>query len=495
MIRAYRFGNCVLQPALRRLLVAGRPVPLGGRAFDMLVALVERNDRVVTKDELLDVAWRGADVGDNNLQVQVFALRRYLGRHAIETIPRHGYRFALDVSADSPASVGITDCGKCPPLHGSEDLGDGHLAKMTARARLILQAMRSSPDMGFQNPHVADCDGLEVALELAVRRGRADATALIAEALVRIDASRNAYGRMRERMNRAHEMLPTARDAATRARLWTVVAFSRHTPFPPAPKLLAHRNEVAAWLRVGDRGHLYEALARQAIACGSAGRFSQARAALAEAASIEEAGWEPARRLALAFARATVAAYDDGPGSFSLLVDDEERLARQAGSSRFLGNVNLYRAEAALNLARPRDALRIAERILGALVGRESSLGHSIASAIRCQALVALDHGADAASAAREALAFARPNGRAAWFLDILALASARRGRERESAALLGFADAHYREIHEIRRAQDRRCADEAQERNRARLGRQATWIRRARAVSPPSELAAYPLD
>jgi len=495
MARSYRFGNCELRPARRELLVAGRPAPLGGRAFDMLVALVERSDRVVTKDELLDIAWHGADVGDNNLQVQAFALRKHLGRHAIATVPGRGYRFALDVTADSPSLLGIPSSGRLLLLDDSEGAADRHLAKMAARARAILQAILASPDMGFRNPHVADVDGLDVALELASGRGRADATGWIAEALVRIDASRNAYGRMRERMRRAHELLPTARDAETRARLWTAVAFSRHTPFPPAPKLLAHRNEVAAWRRVGDRLHLYEALARQAIAYGSSGRFAEAHAALAEAKAIEDAAWEPARRLALAFARATVAAYGDAPGRFSLLVDDEERLARQAGSLRFLGNAKLYRAEAALNLGRPRDALRIAERILGALAGREDSLGHSIASAIRCHALVALGHDADAVDAARGALAFGGPNGRAAWFLDVLALASARRDRSRESAALLGFADAHYREIDEVRRAQDRRCADEAQERNRVRLGRHATWIRRARAVSPPSELSGYALD
>ena len=44
-----------MRPAERRLLADGVPVPLGSRAFDLLMALIERRDRVVTKNELLDL--------------------------------------------------------------------------------------------------------------------------------------------------------------------------------------------------------------------------------------------------------------------------------------------------------------------------------------------------------------------------------------------------------------------------------------------------------
>ena len=51
-----RFGRFELRPAERQLLEDDRPAPLGSRAFDVLQALVERRDRVVSKNELLELA-------------------------------------------------------------------------------------------------------------------------------------------------------------------------------------------------------------------------------------------------------------------------------------------------------------------------------------------------------------------------------------------------------------------------------------------------------
>ena len=95
MTSIYRFGRFELNPGTRQLLVDRQPAALGARAFDVLLALVERRDRLVTKDELLDLVWSGSVVEENNLPVQVSALRKILGQEAIETIPGHGYRFTL----------------------------------------------------------------------------------------------------------------------------------------------------------------------------------------------------------------------------------------------------------------------------------------------------------------------------------------------------------------------------------------------------------------
>jgi len=78
--------------------VDGKPVVLGAKAFDVLFALVERRERLVTKDELLELVWPKLVVEENNLQVQVSALRKTLGTEAIATIPGRGYRFALELS-------------------------------------------------------------------------------------------------------------------------------------------------------------------------------------------------------------------------------------------------------------------------------------------------------------------------------------------------------------------------------------------------------------
>ena len=91
----YRFGRFELNPATRQVLVDNQPAPLGARAFDVLLALIERRDRLVTKNELLDLVWPGVVVEENNLQVQVSALRKLLGGDAIATIAGRGYRFTL----------------------------------------------------------------------------------------------------------------------------------------------------------------------------------------------------------------------------------------------------------------------------------------------------------------------------------------------------------------------------------------------------------------
>ncbi len=93
----YRFARFLLQPAARRLLVDGKAATVGPRAFDLLVALVERAGQLVSKAELLDIVWPSLVVEENNLQVHVSALRKILGPDAITTVPGRGYRFTLQI--------------------------------------------------------------------------------------------------------------------------------------------------------------------------------------------------------------------------------------------------------------------------------------------------------------------------------------------------------------------------------------------------------------
>lgn len=95
MTEPYLFGRFTVRPDQRQLLVDGVPATLGARAFDLLLALIERRERLVTKSELLDLVWPGVAVEENNLQVHVSALRKLLGPQAIATIPGRGYRFTL----------------------------------------------------------------------------------------------------------------------------------------------------------------------------------------------------------------------------------------------------------------------------------------------------------------------------------------------------------------------------------------------------------------
>jgi len=85
-------------------LVDGHPAVVGPRAFDLLIVLVERAGKLVSKSELLDRVWSNLVVEENNLQVQVSALRKILGPEAIATIPGHGYRFTLELIHDGKAA-------------------------------------------------------------------------------------------------------------------------------------------------------------------------------------------------------------------------------------------------------------------------------------------------------------------------------------------------------------------------------------------------------
>ncbi len=102
--QALRFGGWTLEPARRRLLNPdGVEVPLTGGEFDLLHALVERPNRVLTRDMLLDLL-RGRQAGpfDRAIDVAISRLRRKLeddGRHAqlIKTVRGGGYVLATTV--------------------------------------------------------------------------------------------------------------------------------------------------------------------------------------------------------------------------------------------------------------------------------------------------------------------------------------------------------------------------------------------------------------
>src|SRR5262245_46146145 len=82
-----RFGNVQVWPQQRKVCIDGQVAALGGRAFDLLLALIERRDRVVSRNELQDLVWPHRVVEDNNLAVQVLALRKLLGGDAVATVP------------------------------------------------------------------------------------------------------------------------------------------------------------------------------------------------------------------------------------------------------------------------------------------------------------------------------------------------------------------------------------------------------------------------
>jgi predicted ATPase/DNA-binding winged helix-turn-helix (wHTH) protein len=110
------FGSFRLQPARQLLLDGDRPIAIGGRAFDILIALVDRAGELVTKEELVARAWPEISVDESNLRAQVAALRRALGDgrggvRFVATVPGRGYRFVAPVSPSDRAKR-LLDAGQ-----------------------------------------------------------------------------------------------------------------------------------------------------------------------------------------------------------------------------------------------------------------------------------------------------------------------------------------------------------------------------------------------
>jgi DNA-binding winged helix-turn-helix (wHTH) protein len=92
---AFVFGRFRVLLRRRELLSGGVPVQVGGRAFDLLLVLLDADGALVGKDELMSRVWPGRTVEEINLRAQISALRKALGedRDLIRTESGRGYRF------------------------------------------------------------------------------------------------------------------------------------------------------------------------------------------------------------------------------------------------------------------------------------------------------------------------------------------------------------------------------------------------------------------
>jgi DNA-binding winged helix-turn-helix (wHTH) protein/Tol biopolymer transport system component len=101
----YRFDEFTLDVAGRKLLRGDTAVTLPSRAFDALVYLIERRERLVAKNELIDAIWSDVVVTDDSLTHAISVVRRALADERahpkyVETVPRRGYRFIGVVRTD-----------------------------------------------------------------------------------------------------------------------------------------------------------------------------------------------------------------------------------------------------------------------------------------------------------------------------------------------------------------------------------------------------------
>lgn len=181
------FGPFRLDRRGRRLTRAGAEVPLGGRAFDVLCALAAAGGEAVAKDTLLDQVWPGLTVEENNLQVQISALRKALGDGMIVTIPGRGYRLTMTPFDEPPlapdAPTGKPSIAVLPFANRSGDIEQEYFADAVAddiitdlsRDRSLFVIARTS-SFAYR-AHAADVRqiarelGVRYILEGSVRRG------------------------------------------------------------------------------------------------------------------------------------------------------------------------------------------------------------------------------------------------------------------------------------------------------------------------------------
>ena len=137
------FGPFELNVTERSLKKADEAVPLGGRAFDILMALIDRAGEVVTKGELIAKAWPDVMVEEGNLRVQLSALRKALGdgqfsSRYISSVQGRGYCFVAPLvrrGGTQDEGSGFVGSSNLPPALGRMVGRDEAVRDIRARLR------------------------------------------------------------------------------------------------------------------------------------------------------------------------------------------------------------------------------------------------------------------------------------------------------------------------------------------------------------------------
>ncbi len=139
--RVYRFGRFVIDVSSRELRKDDVEVVVQPRVFDLLVYLIENNERAVDKDELQDAVWPGMVITETALTRAVMKARKAVDDDAatqatIKTLHGHGYRFIADRISEEPASVSATQSVESGLLSVASQQGD--TKKISAKLALTI---------------------------------------------------------------------------------------------------------------------------------------------------------------------------------------------------------------------------------------------------------------------------------------------------------------------------------------------------------------------
>ncbi|MCZ6770534.1 MAG: winged helix-turn-helix domain-containing tetratricopeptide repeat protein, partial [Proteobacteria bacterium] len=118
----YKFGEYELDTGRHEFRVEGRLRDIEPQVFHLIRHLVENRDRLVSRDELIEIVWKGRIVSDSTIDARIHAARKAVdddGRRQtrIKTVPRRGYRFTADVDVvldNYSAASGNDDAGGNP---------------------------------------------------------------------------------------------------------------------------------------------------------------------------------------------------------------------------------------------------------------------------------------------------------------------------------------------------------------------------------------------
>lgn len=153
--RIFEFGAFNIDTVNRQLRRDGEVVPLKAKAIDTLLLLIENRGDVVEKDEVMQALWPDSFVEEANLTQHIYSLRKALGEgDYIETIPRRGYRFAVDVKEldNDAAEVIVVKETMRTSVSYEEESDDAEV--LAIRANVIDVAPKQLPAQGTRrSPH------------------------------------------------------------------------------------------------------------------------------------------------------------------------------------------------------------------------------------------------------------------------------------------------------------------------------------------------------
>ena len=137
----YRFGEFSMSSRERRLFRNGKSVPLPPKAFDAMQLLVRSHGNLVSRAEIFSTLWPGVHVEEANITNIIGQLRKVLGREAIQTVSKFGYRFTLPVTGEP----GIKQAAYASFVRGKELLTERTLDSIKAARDLFWFCIADDP--------------------------------------------------------------------------------------------------------------------------------------------------------------------------------------------------------------------------------------------------------------------------------------------------------------------------------------------------------------